>query len=92
MTYELELTQEAEQDLEAHTKAGNKRQLKKIFTLFEELKQHPQTGTGKPEKMKYGYSGVWSRRIDDKHRMLYTIEDETVKVFIISLWGHYDDK
>jgi toxin YoeB len=35
---------------------------------------------------------VWSRRIDDRHRMLYTIEDNIVTVFVISLWGHYGDK
>ncbi len=31
-------------------------------------------------------------RIDDKHRMLYIIDNNIVTVFVISLWGHYDDK
>jgi toxin YoeB len=92
MNYRLILLPGAEQDLEAHIKAGNKQHLKKIFALFEELKQHPQTGTGKPKFLKYRQSGVWSRRIDDKHRMLYTIENETVTVHVIALWGHYNDK
>jgi toxin YoeB len=92
MSYRLLLLPDAEQDLDAHIKAGNKQQLKKIFALFEELKEHPQTGTGKPKLLKYRHAGVWSRRIDDKHRMLYTIEDRVVTVHVVALWGHYDDK
>ena len=68
MTYELILQPKADQHLDAHIRAGNKQLLKKIYTLFEELKQHPQTGTGKPEKLKHRQTGLWSRRIDDKHR------------------------
>jgi toxin YoeB len=92
MSYRIILQLDAEKDLDSHIKAGNKRHLRKIYTLFEELKEHPKTGTGKPKPLKYEQVGLWSRRIDDKHRMLYTIEDETVTVFVISLWGHYDDK
>jgi toxin YoeB len=92
MIYRLILQPAAEQDLDAHIKAGNKQLLKKIYHLFEELKQHPQSGTGKPKLLKYEEAGIWSRRIDDKHRMLYTVEDQTVTVFVISLWGHYNDK
>ena len=92
MTYHLILLPDAEQDLEVHIKAGNKRQLKKIFTLFEELKQHPHTGTGKPKSLKYQQAGLWSRRIDDKHRILYKIDEEVITVFVIALWGHYGDR
>ncbi|MDR1981394.1 MAG: Txe/YoeB family addiction module toxin [Tannerellaceae bacterium] len=92
MIYRLILLPDAEQDIEVHVKAGNKKQLKKIFALFEELKQHPQTGTGKPKPLKYEKAGLWSRRIDDKHRLIYTIENEAVTVYIIALWGHYGDK
>lgn len=92
MTYRIELTEQAEKDIDAHLKAGNKTLLKKIVRLIEELVNHPQTGSGKPKTLKYDKSGIWSRRIDDKHRMLYTIDNDTVVVFVISLWGHYDDK
>ena len=92
MIYRLVLLPNAEQDLEAHIKAGNLILIKKIYTLFEELKEHPQTGTGKPKPLKYEQTGLWSRRINDKHRMLYKIENETIIVFILSLWGHYGDK
>ena len=92
MSYKLILQPKAEEHLEMHTKAGNKILLKRIYKLFEELKIHPETGTGKPHKLKHEKAGIWSRSIDDKHRMLYVIHNEIVTVFVISLWGHYDDK
>ena len=92
MIYKLIVDPEADVQLEMHIKAGNKILLKKIYKLFEELKEHPETGTGKPEKLKYQQTEIWSRRIDDKHRMKYVIDDDRVVVFVISLWGHYGDK
>jgi toxin YoeB len=92
MSYKLIVQPEAEIHLAAHIKAGNKILLKKIYKLFEELIEHPETGTGKPEKLKYQQTEVWSRRIDEKHRMKYIIHNDRVIVFVISLWGHYGDK
>jgi toxin YoeB len=92
MSYRLILQPEAEMQMIAHAKAGNKILLKKIRKLFEELKEHPETGTGKPEKLKYKSEEYWSRRIDDKHRMEYIVDNDKVIVFVISLWGHYEDK
>jgi Uncharacterized protein conserved in bacteria len=82
MNYQLALSSEAEQELDAHIKAGNKQLLKKIFSLFEELQQHPKMGTGRPKPLKYQQAGLWSRRIDD----------DIITVFILALWGHYNDK
>jgi toxin YoeB len=92
MTYEIILEPLAEKHLEAHITAGNKILLKRIYKLLKELSEHPETGTGKPHKLKHTKSDVWSRHIDDRHRMLYAIGKEKVIVFVISLWGHYDDK
>lgn len=92
MIYFIELDVEAESHLEAHVKAGNKILLKKIYKLLGELEKHPKEGTGKPHKLKYEKAEIWSRSIDDRHRMLYVIDDEKVTVFVISLWGHYGDK
>jgi toxin YoeB len=92
MTYEIILEPLAENHLEAHIKAGNKILLKRIYKLLEELTEHPETGAGKPHRLKHAMSGIWSRSIDDRHRMLYTIDNEKVIVFVISLWGHYRDK
>jgi toxin YoeB len=92
MTFKLILSPEAEEDLRQHAKAGNKKQLKKISALFKELSEHPQTGTGNPKQLKYGLSGYWSRRIDDKHRIVYSIHEDVVTVKVISALGHYGDK
>ncbi|MDC2482957.1 MULTISPECIES: type II toxin-antitoxin system YoeB family toxin, partial [Bacteroidaceae] len=58
---------------------------------LDELKEHPYTGTGHPEQLKY-LQGVWSRQLDKKNRIRYTVNETTIVVFVISVWGHYDDK
>jgi len=92
MRYEIIYSPEAEEDLWKHARAGNKISLKKISKLLMELEEHPETGTGKPEKLRYNKIEYWSRRIDDKHRMVYAIDNDVVNVLVISLWGHYGDK
>jgi len=64
----------------------------KARRLIEELMEHPKTGTGKPEQLKGSRSGQWSRRITAKHRLVYTINEETVVVLVLTAYGHYDDK
>lgn len=92
MSYVLEFTKVALKDIENHKKAGEKVVLKKIAKLLEELKENPTDGTGRVELMKYGLSGKFSRRINPKHRLVYSIEEDIVIVHVLSLWGHYDDK
>ncbi len=92
MSYELVLTPKAEQHLKEWRKSGQKKILQKIVSLFEELQQHPETGTGQVEQLKGNLQGYWSRRIDKGSRLIYKIEQEIVTVFVISLKGHYGDK
>jgi toxin YoeB len=47
----------------------------------------PFTGTGKPELLKHKLSGIWSRRINKEHRLIYEVKDDIV--FILSVRGHY---
>ncbi|WP_238542139.1 Txe/YoeB family addiction module toxin [Cecembia lonarensis] len=54
--------------------------------------QHPETGTGKPEKLKYYRQNIWSRRIDRKHRLVYLIEETKIVVTVLGAYGHYGDK
>jgi toxin YoeB len=89
MTYRLILSPEAETDLETHIKSGNKALLKKIFTLFEELKQHPYSGTGKPEQLKYDLAGKWSRRINREHRVVYIVRESDNVIDVLALRYHY---
>jgi len=92
MSYTLKLTPNAIEDIEYLKKAGDKATLRKLGVLLEELTEHPRTGTGQPEELKYNFTGCWSRRINSKHRLVYRIVDEQVVVIILYASGHYKDK
>lgn len=88
MSYHLDFSNEAKSDIEFYKKSGNKAVLKKIFTLLNELTEHPFEGTGKPEALKYNLAGYWSRRINQEHRLVYEVMEDTV--FLHSARGHYE--
>lgn len=92
MSYILEFTKVALADIEKHRKAGDKVVLKKIAKLLNEIKENPTQGTGQIELLKYGHAGKFSRRINHKHRLVYSIEEEIITVHVLSLWGHYGDR
>lgn len=89
MTYKIEISPKAQKDLKSLKNSGSKVAYKKVLNLIEELKEHPITGTGQPEQLKYELSGYWSRRIDKKNRLIYRIEEEKVIVIVVSALGHY---
>ena len=90
MTYQLTLSPNAKEDLVIFIESGNKGLLKKIFSLFEELKEHPYSGTGRPEPLKYELSGKWSRRITSEHRMVF--RESMNDIYVLSLRYHYPQK
>ena len=92
MTYSIELTFDAELDIEKFKKSGDKKTLIKIDKLLNELREHPTKGTGKPEQLKQYDIPTWSRRINDKHRLIYRIQEDKIIVLVFSFWGHYGNK
>jgi len=66
----------------------DKRILKKINGLIKEIQRNPYEGIGKPEPLKYDLSGLWSRRIDRDHRLVYQLVKN--ELFIYSCRYHYD--
>ncbi|HEY9560415.1 MAG TPA: Txe/YoeB family addiction module toxin [Anseongella sp.] len=84
---EVRYSDEAKADLKYWKKSGNKRIQKKISELIENIKIHPFEGIGKPELLKHNLSGLWSRRINREHRLIYEVGDTFVQVH--SLVGHY---
>ena len=68
MSYQLILMPEAERHLDEWRRSGQKKTLLKIAALFEELREHPTTGTGKVEQLKGDLEGFWSRRINKRDR------------------------
>ena len=84
---ELSLTDTAKDDLRFFGKSGQKQVLKKIEQLLSEMQVTPFDGTGKPEPLKYGLTGIWSRRINLEHRIVYEVIDNVVVIY--SFRGHY---
>jgi toxin YoeB len=68
-------------------KKTNRKKLAKIFELLSAIGINPLSGIGKPEQLKYGLSGCWSRRIDKRHRIVYKLSNEAV--IILSCRYHY---
>lgn len=68
----------------------DKQTLRKINSLIKECMRTPFDGTGKPEPLKGGNSGKWSRRINEKDRLVYKLEDGILMVY--QCMGHYTDK
>ena len=88
--YKVIFNNKAIEHVEFHEKSGNKPVLRKLVALIAELEINPRMGTGKPEPLKYGRAGQWSRRINHEHRLVYTIEDNVVKIVcVLSAKGHY---
>lgn len=75
----IELSKEAIDDILEH-KAGNQDLVFKIFELIKDIEQHPFVGKGKPEPLKYDFSGYWSRRINDEHRLIYRVFENEIKI------------
>lgn len=92
MSYRIDFTINAKQQLDNWQRSGKTKILKKIAVLLDELREHPTTGTGHVEQLKGDYSGYWSRRLDKESRLVYRIEEENIVVVVVSLKGHYGDK
>ena len=82
----LELSSRARVHL-AYWQTANPKFASKILRLFDEIRDTPYYGTGKPEPLKHEFSGCWSRRIDKEHRLVYRVENEIV--IILSCRFHY---
>jgi len=69
----------------------DKSTLKKINTLIKDILRNGNTGIGSPEPLKGDLVGRWSRKIDDKNRLIYRIK-ENGDIEIVECKGHYGDK
>lgn len=85
---EIVFTDIAYEQLQYYKAHNKEKVLKKIRELLESIAVSPYTGIGKPEALKYMYSGYWSRRISKEHRLIYKVENNICTVF--SLKGHYE--
>jgi len=67
----------------------DKKTLKRINQLLEDIRRHHPGGIGKPEPLRGEFSGFWSRRVDAVNRLVYRVKDGVVEV--LSCKGHYGD-
>ncbi|ACB53609.1 putative addiction module toxin, Txe/YoeB [Crocosphaera subtropica ATCC 51142] len=58
----------------------DKKIIKRINKLIEDIKRDPFDGLGNPEPLKYNWSGFWSRRIDQEHRLVYAVENNEILI------------
>jgi toxin YoeB len=66
---------------------ADKKILKRVNALIQDIQRSPFSGIGKLEPLKHGLSGYWSRRINDEHRIVYKIVDDSI--FIAQVRYHY---
>jgi toxin YoeB len=91
MIYKIQYTETADKGIDI-IKKSNQSAYKKFSKILPELENHPRTGIGKPEKLKHYKGDVWSRRLTEKHRLLYQINDKEIVVLILAATEHYEDK
>lgn len=58
----------------------DRKTLKRINRLIEECRRTPFDGIGSPEPLKHNWSGFWSRRIDQEHRLVYAVEGDALLI------------
>lgn len=80
-------TWEKYEDLRKKDKVLHKNLCKIIQDM---LRNDPAVGIGKPEMLKGNLSGLWSRRLSQKDRVVYSFDSKSVSIFAIG--GHYDDR
>lgn len=86
--YLIEFTLQAQQDVIVLQK-HSPQLIKKLAKLLDELREHPRSGTGQIEQLKYFENETWSRRLNKEHRLVYEIHDNEVLVLVVSAYGHY---
>lgn len=81
-------TEQAWQDY-LYWQSQDKKTLRRINQLLQDISRNGYAGMGKPEALKHDLSGYWSRRIDEVNRLVYRISDDVIEV--IQCRGHYKD-
>lgn len=89
--YTIVYTEEARKHI-ATLRKNEPAAFKKCTQPILELVDHPRTGTGHTEPFKGGCCEQWSRRITQKHRLVFEIHDKEVPVLVIAAYRHYNDR
>ena len=85
MLWKIEFSRNALKDVKKLKSANLENNVKKLVDI---LKQNPYTPPY--EKLSGDLQGYYSRRINIKHRLVYSIDDITKTIRVISVWSHYE--
>lgn len=88
MIYKINILANANNDLNI-LRRNDKNSYIKVFDFVREMMISPRSGTGKPERLKYFDKEVYSRRVNHKDRLVYTIYESKKEIDISSCVGHY---
>lgn len=83
----LVMTDQAMAEYKSWVAEGNLKIVDKIDALIEDAQRDPRRGLGKPEPLRYGLSGKWSRRISKADRLVYSVDDD--RLVVHQCRGHY---
>lgn len=61
--------------------------LRRVIDMIDDIQRSPFAGLGKPEPLKHQLKGYWSRRINEEHRLVYTVDEKNI--YIASCRYHY---
>lgn len=89
MTYKINILKNADEDLAWYRKNDRKSYVK-CFDLVRDIMKQPRMGLGKPERLRYFDQEVYSRRVNQKDRVVYTIYENVKEIDISSFRGHYE--
>lgn len=89
MTYKICILENANKDLDWLRK-NDKTSYIKCFDLIREMTNDPRSGTGRPERLRYFDKEVYSRRVNHKDRLIYTIYESLKEIDVSSCRGHYE--
>ena len=89
MTYKINILANADEDL-SWLRKNDRTSYLKCFDLVRDAAKDPRSGLGKPERLRYFEQEVYSRRVNQKDRMIYTIYEKIQEIDISSFRGHYD--
>ena len=89
---EIVLLEQAQKDRDYWKESGDKAIMNRITALLKDIVEHPYTGKGKPEPLKYDLAGKWSRRINSEHRLIYSVNEDIITVYVFAMRYHYSKK
>lgn len=84
----IHYTPEAEEDIR-YGNRQDKKTVKRILKLIENMEVTPFSGLGKPEPLKHSLVGCWSRRIDPVNRLVYEVDEIAMEIWILQARHHY---